>query len=259
MTGKGTPVRVGILSGFGINADVELGQAFEQAGAQVVNLPVTSLAESSESLESVQILGFPGGFSFGDHLGSGRVLAQVLRGHLRQHLQRFIERGGLVLGVCNGFQTLVKMGVLPNLGGDWTPEVTLIGNDSGVFQDRWVRVAANPANLSPWLRGLGDLDLPIRHGEGRFQVRDQNLLQALRQQNLVAFTYQGENPNGALEAIAGLTDPTGRILGLMPHPEAFTNRLQHPLWRRRKDVGDLGLTVFRNGVEHCLAQGANPP
>ena len=259
MTGKSKPVRVGILSGFGLNAEVELGQAFEQAGAQVVNFPVTSLAESSDSLNSVQILGFPGGFSFGDHLGSGRVLAQVVRGQLRHQLQSFVARGGLVLGVCNGFQMLVKMGFLPNLGGDWTPEVTLIGNDSGLFQDRWVKVAANPANQSPWLRGLGELDLPIRHGEGRFQVRDPEVLKALHRQHLVALTYQGENPNGALEAIAGLTDPTGRIFGLMPHPEAFTNRLQHPLWRRRTDVGAFGLSVFRNGVEHCLAQGANPP
>jgi phosphoribosylformylglycinamidine synthase len=241
---------VGILTGFGINADVELGQAFELAGAQVVWLPVTTLVDEPGRLDDLQILGFPGGFSFGDHLGSGRVLAQLVKGRLQEQLTRFVGRGGLVLGVCNGFQTLVKMGLLPNLKGDWTPETTLIGNEAGVFQDRWIRVKANPANRSPWLKGLGELDLPIRHGEGRFQVVDEALRQRLHQENLVAVTYVGANPNGALDAIAGITDPTGRVFGLMPHPEAFTNRLQHPLWRRRADVGTLGLKVFVNGVDH---------
>ena len=243
-------VTAGILTGFGINADVELGQAFEQAGATVVPLPVTTLLDEPERLAGVQILGFPGGFSFGDHLGSGRVLAQLVKSHLKDALSAFAARGGMVLGVCNGFQTLVKMGLLPNLKGDWTPETTLIGNDSGVFQDRWVSVKANPANTSPWLRDLGAFDLPIRHGEGRFIVRDEVVLRALHDRNLVALTYQGTNPNGAQDAIAGITDPTGLIFGLMPHPEAFTTRLQHPLWRRKADVGTLGLKVFTNAVDY---------
>jgi phosphoribosylformylglycinamidine (FGAM) synthase-like amidotransferase family enzyme len=240
--------RVGILTGFGINADVELAQAFELAGAQAELLPVTSLVDEPQRLGDLQILGFPGGFSFGDHLGSGRVLAQVVKQRLKDDLTAFVARGGLVLGVCNGFQTLVKMGILPNLQGDWTPETTLIGNDIGTFQDRWVGVSYNRNNPSPWLKGLGDADLPIRHGEGRFQVSDPSVLKALHDKNLVAVTYRGTNPNGAVDAIAGITDPTGRIFGLMPHPEAFVNRLNHPLWRRRSDVGALGLEVFRNGV-----------
>ncbi len=243
-------ITAGILTGFGINADVELGQAFDLAGANVINLPVTTLLEQPRLLANVQILGFPGGFSFGDHLGSGRVLAQLVKSHLKEQLTAFVARGGLVLGVCNGFQTLVKMGILPNLQGNWTPETTLIGNDVGVFQDRWVTVGANPANTSPWVKGLGTFDLPIRHGEGRFLVRDDALLHALHEQNLVALTYVGSNPNGAQDAIAGITDPTGRIFGLMPHPEAFTTRLQHPLWRRRADVGTLGLKVFTNAVDY---------
>jgi len=163
-------------------------------------------------------------------------------------LSSFVDRGGLVLGVCNGFQTLVKMGILPNLKGDWTPETTLIGNDVGHFQDRWVGVTYNKANSSPWIAGLGAADLPIRHGEGRFQVAEPAVLKTLHERHLVAVTYRGGNPNGALDGIAGITDPTGRIFGLMPHPEAFVTRLNHPLWRRRADVGTLGLQVFVNGV-----------
>lgn len=243
-------VRVGILTGFGINADVELAQAFELAGGLVEMLPVTSLVDEPERLQDLQILGFPGGFSFGDHLGSGRVLAQVVRQRLKDDLKSFVERGNLVLGVCNGFQTLVKMGILPNLKGDWTPETTLIGNDIGCFQDRWVGVRYNAMNSSPWLTGLGDADLPIRHGEGRFQVADPAVLRSLHDQQLVAVSYRGGNPNGAVDDIAGITDPTGRIFGLMPHPEAFVDRLNHPLWRRRASVGTLGLEVFRNGIRH---------
>lgn len=242
-------IRAGILTGFGINADVELAQAFELAGARAQLLPVTSLVDEPDLLKQVQIVGFPGGFSFGDHLGSGRVLAQLVKQRLRGALDEFTHRGGLVLGVCNGFQTLVKMGILPNLRGDWTPETTLIGNDVGVFQDRWVGVTYHPQGGSPWLRGLGDAELPIRHGEGRFQVADPGILRALHEQRLVAVTYRGTNPNGAVDAIAGITDPTGRIFGLMPHPEAFVSRLHHPHWRRRPDVGPLGLKVFQNAVD----------
>jgi len=240
--------RVGILTGFGVNADVELAEAFRLAGGEAHSLPVTTLVEEPGRLKDLQVLGFPGGFSFGDHLGSGRVLAQLLRQRLRDELVEFLHRGGLVLGVCNGFQTLVKMGILPNLQGDWTQETTLIGNDVGVFQDRWVPVTFNPKNRSPWLTGLGDGDLPIRHGEGRFQVADPGILQRLHDENLVAVTYRGANPNGAVDAIAGITDPTGQIFGLMPHPEAFVARWNHPLWRRKADVGPLGLEVFRNGL-----------
>ena len=240
--------KAGILTGFGINADVELAQAFELAGARAELIPITTLVDEPQRLHHLQILGFPGGFSFGDHLGSGRVLAQIIKQRLEDELTRFVDRGGLVLGVCNGFQTLVKMGILPNLKGDWTPETTLIGNDVGHFQDRWVPIAYNPKNTSPWITGLGDADLPIRHGEGRFQVADPGILKSLHDKNLVAVTYRGPNPNGAVDAIAGITDPTGRIFGLMPHPEAFVTRLNHPQWRRRADVGTLGLQVFVNGV-----------
>lgn len=243
-------VKVGILTGFGINADVELARAFELVGAAIEMLPVTSLVNEPQRLRQLQILGFPGGFSFGDHLGSGRVLAQLVKQRLKEDLMSFIDRGGLILGVCNGFQTLVKMGILPNLKGDWTPETTLIGNDAGVFQDRWVPVAYNAKNSSPWVRGLGEAELPIRHGEGRFQVADSEVLQTLHEKAMVALTYRGSNPNGAVDGIAGITDPSGQIFGLMPHPEAFVHRLNHPLWRRRQNVGVLGLQVFQNGVDY---------
>lgn len=243
-------VKAGIITGFGINADVELAQAFEMAGASTEMLQVTSLLEDASLLNGLQILGFPGGFSFGDHLGSGRVFAQLVRKNLKEALVRFTDQGGLVIGICNGFQTLVKMGILPNLAGDWTPETTLITNDCGVFQDRWVSVRFNPKNTSPWISGMEACDLPIRHGEGRFQVRDDQVLQALEEKNLIALTYDPVNPNGSLKSIAGISDPTGRIFGLMPHPEAFVTRYNHPLWRRKADVGTLGLKILENGVDY---------
>jgi phosphoribosylformylglycinamidine synthase len=243
-------VKVGIMTGFGINADVELGQAFELAGAVPEMINVTGLAEKKARLSELQILAFPGGFSFGDHLGSGRVLGQLVKTQLRDELDAFVARGGLVVGICNGFQTLVKMGLLPNLDGRWTPTVSLISNEKGLFQDRWVRVRYNSKNKSPWLQGLGEADLPIRHGEGRFVTLNETIRQELQNRNLVALTYAGENPNGSEDGVGGLTDPTGRVFGLMPHPEAFLCRVLHPQWRRRKSVEPLGLKVFENAVDY---------
>jgi len=150
--------RVGILTGFGINADVELVQAFELAGAHAELLPVTTLVDEPQRLTQLQILGFPGGFSFGDHLGSGRVLAQLVKKRLQDELTAFAARGGLVLGVCNGFQTLVKMGILPNLNGDWTPQTTLIGNDTGTS----LRIADSFASSSTLNARLKTATPPIQ-------------------------------------------------------------------------------------------------
>ncbi len=243
-------INVGILTGFGINADLELGQAFEMAGAIPQFLPLTSLIEDARALAGVQVLAFPGGFSFGDHLGSGRVFGQMVKSRLKDEVDALIARGGLVLGICNGFQTLVKMGLLPNIEGNWTPTVSLITNDHGLFQDKWVKVRYNDKSVSPWLRGLQEADLPIRHGEGRFVTLNEQVRKDLKERQLIALTYENENPNGSQDNIAGITDPTGRVFGLMPHPEAFTSRFLHPLWRRRREVGPLGLKVFENAVDY---------
>lgn len=244
-----TQVTAGIITGFGINADVELGTAFELAGANVRFFHITDLLENPLLLEQIDILGFPGGFSFGDHLGSGRVFAQLVQKNLKKALDLFVSKGNLVIGICNGFQVLVKMGFLPNLQGTWDQETTLMTNESGQFQDEWISVKYNTKSNSPWITGLTQSDLPIRHGEGRFIPKDNDVLQHLIKRQLIALTYLGRNPNGSVEDIAGITDPTGRILGLMPHPEAFTHRLQHPQWRRKAQVGELGLKLFQNAVE----------
>ena len=214
-------------------------------------------------LSRLDVLALPGGFSFGDHLGSGKVLAHLLRRGVRSALEEFVARGGLVIGICNGFQVLVKMGLLPDLAGRWEQEVTLVHNESGVFEDRWVRIAFDPASPCVWTRGLAPMDVPVRHGEGRFVVRDGEVLDALRAAHLAAARYvpsdggtgpaaYPDNPNGSVDGIAGISDRTGRIFGLMPHPEAFLFPENHPTWTRGGRVrlrghGD-GLAIFLNGV-----------
>ncbi|KGE71942.1 hypothetical protein DC28_09095 [Spirochaeta lutea] len=245
-------VQVGIITGFGINADKELGQAFTLAGGEVRYCHINDLRAAPESLLDFSIIAFPGGFSFGDHVGSGKILSHLVRVQFRNVLDTLIAGGGLILGICNGFQTLVKMGILPNLNQDWTPEVSLIHNESGEFVDRWVELQVNPRNGSPWLHGLSEthIEYPIRHGEGRFIPRDDTVLNQLKQGNLIAFQY-AENPNGSVDAIAGITDETGRVLGLMPHPEAAVSFYQNPRWARQEASGGPtpGLQLLKNAVD----------
>jgi phosphoribosylformylglycinamidine synthase len=240
-----------VLTGYGINADYELEAAFALAGAAVERVHVNDLLAGPALLEEAGIFAVPGGFSYGDHVGSGMMLAHRLRA-LREELDRFRERGGLVLGICNGFQVLVKLGMLPDLAGDWSREVSLVHNDSGAFEDSWVTVRTDPACTSPWLRGISRLDVPIRHGEGRFVVRDAGILEALNERGLVALRYANRNPNGSADGIAGIVDASGNVLGMMPHPEAFQVAQNHPYWplAGRTPAGD-GLAVFRNAVAHA--------
>lgn len=236
---------VGILYGQGINADVELGWAFERAGAEPLRVHVLDLLREPGILDRLQILAFPGGFSFGDHLGAGRVLALELQ-EVQGRLKDFLGRG-LILGICNGFQVLVKLGLLPMTGGHPEVEASLAVNESGRFVDRWVNVVYVPDSVCVWTRGLGAARLPVRHGEGRF-VADRSLLDRMQLQGQVALRYApGHNPNGSLGDIAGVCDPTGRAFGLMPHPEAFLERSQYPDRRRVREVV-TGLEVFRNAV-----------
>lgn len=239
-------VRVCVLSGYGINADEELAAAFRLAGGETDFVHCHDLLAAPATLERYQLLAFPGGFSFGDHLGSGKVLAALLRRGLRAGLERFVSRGGLVFGVCNGFQVLCKSGMLPNLAGQWEPEASLIHNDHGRFEDSWVTLAGEPGNRSPWLSGIERLEVPIRHGEGRFVTASQELLNRMEANGTVAFRYDGRNPNGSQNGIAGITDHSGRVLGLMPHPEAFLSRRLHP--HRERARGENALALFENGV-----------
>lgn len=243
-------VRVLVLTGYGINADRELAEAFRAAGAIPERTHVSDILSDPGALASFGIIAFPGGFSFGDHLGSGKVLAYLVKSRLGNELDAFVRDGKLILGICNGFQTLVKMGILPNLAGDFTPEVSLIHNAGGLFDDRWVRVRYNPENLSPWVRGLDRLEYPIRHGEGRFITGSSETAEELTRRKLIALSYDGINPNGSEMDIAGITDATGRVLGMMPHPEAFLFPENHPRWTRERIDPAAGRRLFENAVEY---------
>jgi phosphoribosylformylglycinamidine synthase len=264
--------RVLILRSPGTNCDKETAFAFEQAGAQTTFLHVKSLCQSPSKLQECSILALPGGFSYGDDLGSGVVLANELTQTLYEPFKRFIERGGLVLGICNGFQVLVKTGFLPGASyalnaptqtqaqTNEVPAATLTFNDSHCFDDRWVHLRIENSQ-SPFLEGEAGriLTYPVAHGEGKFVTRDPSTLGRIEENRQVAFRYVNasggkpvfpENPNGAQNDIAGITDETGRILGLMPHPERHVVGWQHPRWTReglKKDAD--GAFLFRNAVK----------
>jgi phosphoribosylformylglycinamidine (FGAM) synthase-like amidotransferase family enzyme len=267
----GRPVKACVITGFGINADEELTLAFEIAGAAAERVHVRDLIDDPRALSSYGILAVPGGFSFGDHLGSGKVFATLFRRALGPAMEDFVSAGGLVIGICNGFQVLVKMGALPNLSGSFQQEVSLIQNDSGRFEDRWVRVRFEKGCPCEWTRDLPDMDLPVRHGEGKFVVKSRDVRDALNGQRLVALRYAAreggetavggvtypDDPNGSEEHIAGICDPTGRVFGLMPHPEAFIFPENHPDWTRDRNAGrsrrakrrlSPGLLIIANGV-----------
>jgi phosphoribosylformylglycinamidine synthase len=236
-----------VLGGYGINADEELAEAFSRAGARASRLHVADLASDPGLLSGARILAFPGGFSYGDHLGSGQVLALLCRDRLRSALERFVADGGLVIGICNGFQVLVRMGMLPNRDRSWGREVSLIRNESGRFVDGWFPLAFEKSSRCVWTRGLAGRDFPVRHGEGRFVARDDSILDALESEGLVAARYVGPGPNGSARGIAGVCDPSGRVFGLMPHPECFLDPENHPA-RRRGCRDEPGIELFANGV-----------
>lgn len=253
-----------ILSGYGVNCEVETGWAFEKAGADRVTITHINRAIAGEvSLDDFQVLVFPGGFSFGDHIASGRVLGVKVKQELGPRLTEFVRSGRLVLGICNGFQVLVKTGLLP--GDDeqvFAPQkVTLAHNDSARYEDRWVTLKANPKSRSPFLRDVGTISCAVRHGEGKFLALD-NEMARMKAHNMIAFQYVDKkgvptqeypkNPNGSEQAIAGITNKRGNILGLMPHPEVFISKTQHPHWTRLPDLDEqgAGLKIFRNAVEY---------
>ncbi|MBM3290072.1 MAG: phosphoribosylformylglycinamidine synthase subunit PurQ [Candidatus Hydrogenedentes bacterium] len=258
-------IRALVLTGYGINCDYETADAFARAGAAPDRVHLNDAIAKPSMLKDYKILAVPGGFSFGDDVASGKILANRLRYRLGDALQGFVADGKLVIGICNGFQVLVKMGMLPMLDGEFKQEVTLTHNDSGRFEDRWVHLKAAPNTPCVWVRGLDRLELPVRHGEGKFIPRDADVLKTLRDRGMVALRYclhDGEaargdfpaNPNGSVDDIAGICDTTGRVFGLMPHPEAHTERTHHPRWTReeRPEEG-IGLRVFRNAVEYAKA------
>ena len=248
-----------ILTGFGINCDYETEFAFNLAGAETRRIHLNDIISKRVFLDDFQILAFPGGFSFGDDIASGKVLANKFRYNLENELQKFINEGKIIIGICNGFQAMVKMGVLPGFNENYKEQrVTLTFNDSGRFEDRWVYLKVNQSSPCIFTKGIENLYLPVRHGEGKFISKDNETREMLNKSEQIVVQYTDENgkpagypfnPNGSEDNIAGICDETGRIFGLMPHPEAFLFRTNHPRWTREKIAEEgQGLQIFRNAV-----------
>ena len=270
--------RVCVLRAPGTNCDVETAFAFTKCGAVAEPVHLFRALERPELLRDYQILCIPGGFSYGDDIGAGVIFASQLRGHLAGVLGEFLQADKLMLGICNGFQVLLKAGILPGGASTWNTEdaggerqapATLTWNDNGKYTARWVHLRA-PENGNVFLRGLRSLELPIAHGEGKLVVRDPATLRQWRAGGQIGLCYgpcgsstevpevTGDevfsfptNPNGSVANIAGLGDPSGRVLGLMPHPERYIFGTQHPQWTRRPVRKDgEGLQLFQNAVAY---------
>ena len=264
-------VRVLVLTGLGLNCEAETAEAFRLVGASPQLVPLLDLLDGRARLQidRYQILAFVGGFAFGDHLGAGFVFANRIRWRLYDQLVEFVHSGGLALGICNGFQTMTRLGLLPGFDGDYrNPQATLAPNDRLGYWDCWVRLRVDPDSPCLWTHGLRDLDLPSRHGEGKFLTASDAVADRLAAERLIPVRYAdayGEptevwpaNPNGSPDGVAGICDPSGRLFGLMPHPDAYLYPFQHPQWSRRRYTGSIpaeggGLAIFRNGVDAAAA------
>jgi phosphoribosylformylglycinamidine synthase I len=253
-------VKAIVLRAAGINCDMETEYALELAGAKAQRMHINRMIENKALLDEFQIIVFPGGFSYGDDVAAGKILANQIRHHLYEPIKKFIDDGKLVLGICNGFQVLVKTGILPgNNSADNLQEVTITYNDSGKFEDRWVYLAPQ-TDKCVFIEPGRQIYLPVAHAEGKIVTKDESTLEQLKSDGHIAFKYvdangaEGDypiNPNGSMGSIAGLTDSTGRIMGLMPHPERFVRPTHHPHFARLKErpEGD-GMTIFNNAVKY---------
>ncbi|QWV95592.1 phosphoribosylformylglycinamidine synthase subunit PurQ [Geomonas oryzisoli] len=268
-----TKAKALVITGNGTNCETEAAHACKLGGFDEARIAhIAELLTGEVTLDDYHFLNLTGGFLDGDDLGSAKAQANRLRyaavegkeERLVDQITRFIADGKLILGVCNGFQLLVKMGMLPALGGNYLNQTaTLTYNEGGRFQDRWCYLKVDAASPSLYTRGIeGGVYLPVRHGEGKFLVDDAKTLEAIEAKHLSCLKYSDknytaatmefpENPNGSVNAIAGICDETGRIMGLMPHPEAFVHRTQHPRWTREElpEEGE-GLIFFKNAAKY---------
>ena len=272
--------RVAVLFGFGINCDNETKAVFELVGAEADRVHVNRFVSGESSLEAYDILAVPGGFSFGDHLGSGRLLGNRMRFAMRDALRTFVEAGKPIIGICNGFQVLVKTGLLPGPASGESPDFVQRGsltlNDSGRYEDRWVTLEFDPKSPCIWTKGMTRIECPVRHGEGKYVMPSPEDVDLLQEHHQLTVRYVDPatepgkgisdrllpypvSPNGSMRNIAGICDATGLVFGLMPHPEAIYARWLHPLHTRQQDVSHgaaldgwegEGLQMFRNAVEY---------
>lgn len=244
-----------VLFTSGTNCDFETSLAFTMAGG-ISDLVHTSLLRNSKKIDAYQIIIIPGGFSYGDHFGSATVWAGELQKILGEWIAKFLDSGKLVIGICNGFQVLVKLGIIPNTKENFAVESTLTNNVSGKFESRWVKLKANPKSPSIFTKNVGLIDMPVAHGEGNFLPEDIRVFNKMITNNQIVFQYVDDvglptaeypkNPNGSFAAIAGICDTTGRAFGLMPHPERFI--FPHQNIKSAKDNGLIGLSIYKNVV-----------
>ncbi|MFH0942267.1 MAG: phosphoribosylformylglycinamidine synthase I [Chloroflexota bacterium] len=243
-----------ILRGPGTNCDRETAFAFEQAGAATALVHINRLISGEERLGDYQIMVIPGGFTYGDDIAAGKVLANELMLRVGEQVRRFVSEGRLVLGICNGFQVMVKAGILPGPGGSDVPRITLTSNDSNRFECRWVHLGVEQASPCVFTRGIQRMYLPVAHAEGKLVASPEalpELFVVLRYTSPDGKSGAGypHNPNGSVADIAGICDASGRVFALMPHPERYLRRTQHPRWTRGEggEPGD-GFKIFANAV-----------
>ncbi|MBI5224095.1 phosphoribosylformylglycinamidine synthase subunit PurQ [Candidatus Micrarchaeota archaeon] len=248
-----------LVSGYGINCEAECKYAIEKSGGAAQILHLNTVLENPKILENYNMFMIPGGFSFGDDLGSGKVFGNKIKFRIKDELSDFIKDDKLVLGICNGFQILVKMGLLPE--PDFIQRTTLTFNDSGHYEDRWIILKANKNSPCIYTKDLEYLTLPVRHGEGKFIPKDAQTLKSLQENNQIVLQFVDEhgkvtmdypaNPNGAVMGITGICDRSGRVFGMMPHPDAFTIPENCPLWSRGNVKEATGLKFFKNAVDYA--------
>ncbi|MBN1808585.1 MAG: phosphoribosylformylglycinamidine synthase I [Planctomycetes bacterium] len=248
-----------VLRAAGSNCDVETGRAFELAGGAPELVHINRLFSGEKHLGDYAVLAIPGGFTYGDDIAAGKVLAAEITSRLQDQLAAFLDKGGLVIGICNGFQVLVKTGFLPGIEG---VPATLTHNDSQRFEARWVHLRVE-RSCCLWTRRIaGELiTLPVAHGEGKFMARDEDAFSRIRENSQIVFAYVApgggeavypQDPNGSTGHVAGICDPGGRVLGLMPHPERFVEKYQHPRMSRGEGAEAWGLKIIRGGIEVAL-------
>ncbi len=260
-----------ILDGYGLNCGYETDYSFRSAGAESERVHINELLWNKKCLDDYHILALIGGFSWGDDHGAGTLEACKLKYNVGKDLQKFIEDDKLIIGICNGFQTLVNSGFLPGFNNCYDSlELSLISNDCGNFRDDWVHLKVNSKSPCIFTRGINGIDLPVRHGEGKFYAGSATIRKLSDGQQIV-LQYSKEkrlanrefpfNPNGSLYDIAGICDASGHIFGLMPHPEAYNSFTNHPDWTRIKDIckrrgksipnQGAGIKIFRNAVKYA--------